>query len=121
MHGVAERIEDRGDLVGNVVGDRHDVVLRDGDILGEEPGRLTPTPGCCGRGGLCPRGSCGNGRRRVSLARDPLATLNSVTAAPNSATSPMNSWPMTIGTWIVFCAHSSQLQMWMSVPQIADF
>ena len=27
---IAERIEDRGDLVGHVVGDRHDIVLRDG-------------------------------------------------------------------------------------------
>ena len=30
----------------------------------------------------------------------------------------MNSWPMAIGTWMVFCDQASQLQMWMSVPQM---
>ena len=35
VHGIAERIEDRGDLVGDVVGDRHDIVLRDREIFAE--------------------------------------------------------------------------------------
>ena len=33
VHGIAERIEDRGDLVRHVVGDRHDIVLRDADDI----------------------------------------------------------------------------------------
>jgi hypothetical protein len=40
-------------------------------------------------------------------------------ADPTSTISPQNSWPTTIGTGIVFCAHSSQLYMCKSVPQIA--
>ena len=35
VHGIAERVEDRGDLVGHVVGDRHDIVLRDRQIFAE--------------------------------------------------------------------------------------
>ena len=30
----------------------------------------------------------------------------------------MNSWPITIGTLMVFCDQASQFQMWMSVPQM---
>jgi hypothetical protein len=44
VDGIAERIEDRGDLVGHVVGDGDDIVRRQRDIFGEVPGRCTPTP-----------------------------------------------------------------------------
>jgi hypothetical protein len=46
----------------------------------------------------------------VALARHALPdACSSFTAAPKSATVPTNSWPVTIGTGTVFCAHSSQL------------
>ena len=33
--------------------------------------------------------------------------------------SPANSWPVIIGVGTFFWDHSSQFQMWMSVPQTA--
>ena len=45
-------------------------------------------------------------------------TASRRTLAPTSAISPAYSWPIVIGVGIVFCAHSSQLKMWMSVPQM---
>ena len=45
-------------------------------------------------------------------------TLRRRTLAPSAAISPEYSWPIVIGVGIVFCAHSSQLKMWMSVPQM---
>ena len=33
--------------------------------------------------------------------------------------SPENSWPVIMGTGTFFWLHSSQFQMWMSVPQTA--
>ena len=44
VHGIAERIEDRADLVGDVVGQRHDVEGGQAQILGEGARRLTPMP-----------------------------------------------------------------------------
>ena len=44
---------------------------------------------------------------KTPLTRSP--NLNPVTAEPTCAISPMNSWPMAIGTGIVFWLHSSQL------------
>ncbi len=38
VDGVAQRVEDRGNLVRNVVGDRHDIVLRKGQIFAESAG-----------------------------------------------------------------------------------
>ncbi|MCY1356045.1 hypothetical protein D9M69_424840 [compost metagenome] len=35
VHGIAERVEDRRDLVGHVVRDRHDVIFRQADELAE--------------------------------------------------------------------------------------
>jgi hypothetical protein len=35
MHGIAEGIEDRGDLVRHLIGDRHDIVFRNADIFAE--------------------------------------------------------------------------------------
>ena len=40
-------------------------------------------------------------------------------ALPISAISPMDSWPTEVGVFMFFCAHSSHLKMWTSVPQIA--
>ena len=40
------------------------------------------------------------------LTRSP--TWKSLTFEPSATTSPTNSWPMTIGTGIVFCAQASQ-------------
>ena len=110
VDGIAERVEDRGDLVGHVVGDRHDIVLRDRQIFAEGARPVDADA------------------ERVAAEMPPPArqlrqwpqtmwpspetrwpTLYSVTAAPKSATVPTNSWPVTIGTGTVFCAHWSQL------------
>jgi hypothetical protein len=40
VHRVAEGIEDRPDFIGNVLGDRHHVVLRDREVFGEGAGTL---------------------------------------------------------------------------------
>ena len=45
-------------------------------------------------------------------------TFRRFTSAPTAAISPAYSWPIVIGVGIVFCAHSSQLKMWTSVPQM---
>src|SRR5262245_11053459 len=42
MHRVAQRIENRRDVVGNVRMHRPDVLLRDGYVLGETPVRVDP-------------------------------------------------------------------------------
>ena len=55
----------------------------------------------------------------VALAGDALADASGrARSAPTSTISPAYSWPMIIGTGMVFCAQSSQFQMWMSVPQM---
>ena len=46
-------------------------------------------------------------RQRTPETRSP--TAMSVTCAPIAATTPAYSWPVTIGTGMVFCDHSSQL------------
>ncbi len=40
VHGIAERIEDRGDLVRNIIRDRHDIVFRNADELAEGAGTV---------------------------------------------------------------------------------
>ncbi len=41
------------------------------------------------------------------------------TSLPMATISPANSWPVIMGTGTFFWDHSSQFQMWMSVPQTA--
>ncbi len=48
-------------------------------------------------------------------------TFSPRTEEPTSTISPAYSWPTIIGTGMVFCAHASQFQMWMSVPQMPVF
>ena len=43
------------------------------------------------------------------------------TLDPTSTILPEYSWPTIIGTGMVFLAHASQFQMWMSVPQMPVF
>jgi hypothetical protein len=45
----------------------------------------------------------------VALAADNVPVLEILTFEPISTISPTNSWPTTIGTGMVFCAHASQL------------
>ncbi len=87
-----------------------------------EPGRLTPTPSVLRH--RCPRPARQLRHLPQTICPSPETrspTWYLVTAEPTSAISPMNSWPTTIGTGMVFCAHWSQFQMCTSVPQIADF
>ncbi len=122
MHGIAERVEDRGDLIGHVVRDRHDVVFRQAKELAEG---ARPVDADAERVAAQMPAA---GAAVAALAADDMPSPETrsptwylVTAEPTSAISPMNSWPTTIGTGIVFCAHWSQFQMCTSVPQIADF
>ena len=83
------------------------------------PGRVTPTPVWLWQ----------NSRRPpLQLRQWPHVTWPSpatrwptsrpCTPGPSAAISPMNSWPTTIGTGMVACAHASQWWMCRSVPQI---
>ncbi len=101
---VAERVEDRGDLLVDARPVVPDVGHRQRDVLGERPvapdaeaDRVRRT-GCAGR-----PGSGGSGRR----PRGPRPTRGrpgwkSATLLPTSTISPTNSWPTTSGGWIVF-------------------
>ena len=72
MDGVAERIEDRGDLVGDGIGDRIGVGGGDRDIIGEGARPVdADAVACCGRGARARRGSCGRSRRRYGPRRKP--------------------------------------------------
>ena len=62
--GVAQGIEDRSDLVADVVGEWEDIRRRQDDEFGERPGPGHPQPPSgCGRSACCQRGSFGSGRR----------------------------------------------------------
>ncbi len=62
--GVAERVEDRGDLVGDCVGQLEHVGRRHHQVLGEAARPVDADAArCCGTGGGGRRGSCGSGRR----------------------------------------------------------
>jgi hypothetical protein len=122
VHGVAEGVEDRRDLVGMSSG--IGTTLRSGmqRYSAKEPGRCTPTPTVLRQ--RWPRPA-------RQLRQKPQTTCPSpdtrspgrkrVTAAPVSAIRPKNSWPTTIGTGTVAAAQAPQFQMCTSVPQIALF
>ena len=86
------------------------------------PARLTPTPTVL-------RHRCRRPARQLRQkpqvmwpspdTRSPIS--NPLTSLPSSAISPTYSWPTWSGTGSVFCAQSSQFQIWQSVPQIAVF
>ena len=120
MHGVAERVEDRRDLVGDVVGDGDDVALGDGEVFREGAGAVHPDPEGVAAEMPAPGAAvAAEAADDVPLARDAVADPKRVTAAPVAAMRPTNSWPTTIGTGTVAAAQASQFQMCTSVPQIA--
>ncbi len=58
----------------------------------------------------------------VAFPRDPLPDLVAADVRAHCPRSvPTNSWPVTMGGLMVRWDHSSQFQMWRSVPQIAAF
>ena len=56
-------------------------------------------------------------RATMSATTRPTRPKPNTTVRP-ATISPANSWPVTSGTGTVRAAHSSQFQIWMSVPQI---
>ena len=110
VHGVAERIEtgkhiERDRRIGVPA-----VVLRDRDKFGPGAGAIdadalgvrakVTAPGQTIA--AMPAGD-------MSLADDEIASRKSAHVSTDRSTTPTNSWPMVIGTGIVFCAHASQL------------
>jgi hypothetical protein len=74
------------------------------------PSRLTPTPLVFGQRFRRPARQLR--QRPHTRWPSPLTMspgLKSVTFSPTLSTTPTNSWPMVIGTRIVFLDHSSQL------------
>ena len=73
------------------------------------PGRCTPSP--IEWAHWCRRPAMQFRHRPQTTCPSPLTrspTWKSLTFEPSAATSPTNSWPITIGTGIVFCAQASQ-------------
>ncbi len=111
MDGVAERIEDRAKLVVDVIGQRHDVEGGDFHIFGEGAGDIDADAARF-RVHVEPPAARGAAVHAddMALAGDALADLQIVHVASRAtAISPAYSWPTTIGTGTVRCAHSSQL------------
>ena len=123
MHRVAERIEN----AGNFGIDRIACAPRRSSWAGRcirrmRRGGSRPLRSYGRRDGGGPAGSCGSARRPHGLPRSRSARgKNRTRSMPTATISPMNSWPIAIGTGMVRCAHSSQSRMWISVPQIEAF
>ena len=119
VDGVTERVENGADFVRHVVRQRHHVERRQAEILGK--GARHVDADAAGLGiemePPCPAGAAGLADQ-MPFAGHPLADFRSSTSSPSSTISPANSCPAMSGTGMVFCAHSSQFQMWMSVPQM---
>ena len=117
---VAERVEDRGDLLVDARPVVPDVGHRQGDVLGE---RAVPADAEADRVGaqVAPAGQAvaAAAADHVALAADRgRPARKSATLLPTSTISPTNSWPTTSGGWIVLAAHGSHDSMWRSVPQM---
>ena len=64
VRGVAERIEDARDVVGDRIGELERVARGDAQVLGEAAlAGPRPRRRCCDTGGGARRGSCGSSRR----------------------------------------------------------
>ena len=89
VHGIAEGVEDRGDLVGDVVGDGDDVGLGDRDVLGEGAGAVdADAVGVAAEVAAAGAAVAAGAADDVALAGDALAGRKRVTAAPVSAMRP---------------------------------
>ena len=120
MDGVAERVEDRADLVVDGVGQGDGVEGGEAQVFGEGAGLVDADAAGLGVEVEAARArtgarSCRSGGPRPRRAG---RRCRSVTSRPSATISPANSWPMTIGVGTVRAAQSSHCQMWMSVPQM---
>ena len=100
----------------------HTFVIGSAMYSANAPGRFTPTPLVLAQRWRRPAKQFR--QRPHTTWPSPLTSWpgkKSTTFDPTSTISPMNSCPITIGTGIVRCAHSSHFRMWMSVPQIDAF
>ena len=119
MDRIAERIEDRAELVVDVVGQRHDVERRHPHIFGEGAGDVDADAARLGIEMIAPAA-----RRpalhpdHMALARHPLADLEAPDVGADRGDLARIFMAHVIGVGIVFRAHSSQLKMCTSVPQI---
>ena len=111
VDGVAERVEDRGDLVGDAAsGARRSSsaaprARRTRRALHAEPGR--PRHRCLPAGHAVPAAAADH--VPSPLTRSPGS--KPLTFDPTSTTSPTNSCPITSGTGIVRCAHVPQVDV----------
>ena len=110
VHRIAERIEDRRDLVIDGVRQLERVdgrnrrrtrrstraIHADADGVAAQ----VPPPGAA---------VAAVAASDVAFAGDAIAGSKPETSLPTSTISPQYSWPTAIGTGIVFCAHASQL------------
>ena len=119
MDRVAERIEDRAELVVDVVGQRHDVERRHPHVFGEGAGDVDADAARLGIEMIAPaaRGAAPH-PDHMALARHPLADLEAPDVGAERGDLARIFMADVIGVGIVFCAHSSQLKMWTSVPQM---
>jgi hypothetical protein len=120
VNGVAERVEDRGDLLGSTPGQWCQMfVIGRTTYSANAPSRPTPSPIEWAHRWRRPARQW---RQRPQTTWPSPETRSpgekSVTFEPTSTISPTNSWPTTRGGTIVFAAHGSHDSMWRSVPQI---
>ena len=86
----------------------------------KQPGRFTPTPSVLRHKWRRPARQLRQKPQVIwpsPLTRSPI--FRPRTSLPISTISPAYSWPTCMGTGTVRCAHSSQCQICMSVPQMA--
>ena len=111
MGRVAEGIEDRRDVVGQTVGQLVGVVR------GDRQRYSAKAPGPVDADALVLRQRCSRPARQLrQCAADDVPSpeirspgAKSSTSSPTSTISPTNSWPIVIGTGMVFCDQSSHL------------
>ena len=100
----------------------HTFVIGSAIYSANAPGRFTPTPLVFAQRWRRPARQFR--QRPHTTWPSPLTSCpgkKSTTFDPTSTISPMNSWPITIGTGMVRWAQSSHFKMWISVPQIDAF
>ena len=111
VHGVAEGIEDGGDVEIDALVVAPDVGHRQRDVFGERA-RAVHADAHGVRAQVAPAGEAvaAAAADHVAFAADDVAgeEIGHI-GADGFTISPTNSWPIAMGTGMVFCAHSSHL------------
>lgn len=110
MYRVAERVEDGGQIVRDIVRDFERVKRRDHQVFREAARTVhAHADGVAAQVGTPTATVAAVTTGNVAFTGDAVANVEAFHFWPMPTTSPTYSWPTTIGTGIVFCDHWSQL------------